>query len=442
MTGNIALDVVIGIVFVYLLYSLYATIAMELITSVLELRSKNLRFALKRMLADEKTYSSNFKKGLATFATTLLRSMGRSANVENIELYERFMSQPSITFLGSGGLGGKPSYLTADNFSKALIDSIRIDDPELSLMTTIGIGVETKLKDGSATKAHLESLMRDANNDPVKFKILLENWFTDTMERATGWFKQTTQVALLIIGFILAVSFNVDSIAIIKKLSKDKDARDQMVKLATEFVNTNQQLPGKTVTGESDTAVKKTDSARLAELKQIKESLEEEIAESRSILQSSWYLPAEVTYHTVQADTLQKASAQTDSLQKALVQKITLHRDSVKLFLNNDRGFIVLHKQVDTGIIKRQFNAKDFKKMKGNKLEINRRAYKLGYIFSKGRFWGYLLTMLALSLGAPFWFDLLNKLVKLRTGKQVSESGSAGPEERKIINKDTLNRVG
>jgi hypothetical protein len=436
MTGNVALDVVIGIVFVYLLYSLYATIAMELITSVLELRSKNLRFAIKRMLADEKTYSSEFKKAMANVATTFLRSMGRSANIGDKDLYEKFMNQPNIKFLGSGGLGGKPSYLTADNFSKALIDSIRIDDPEFNLMTTIGIGVETKLKDGSATKEHLVSLMRDANNDPVKFKILLENWFNDTMERATGWFKQTTQVALLIIGFVLAISFNVDSITIIKKLSKDKDAREQMVKLATEFTKNNQQLPG-TTTATTDTAEKKTDSARFAELMQIKESLEEEIAESRSILQSSWYLPAEVAYHLVQPDSLD-----ADSLQIILPKKDSLHRDSVKLLLNNDSGFILLHKLVDTGIIKRQFGPKDFIEMKGNKLTINRPFYKLAYIFSKGRFWGYLLTMLALSLGAPFWFDLLNKLVKLRTGKQVNETGSAATDNRSILNKDTLNRVG
>jgi len=29
---------------------------------------------------------------------------------------------------------------------------------------------------------------------------------------------------------------------------------------------------------------------------------------------------------------------------------------------------------------------------------------------------GWLLTALALSLGAPFWFDLFNKLVNMRHG--------------------------
>jgi hypothetical protein len=34
---------------------------------------------------------------------------------------------------------------------------------------------------------------------------------------------------------------------------------------------------------------------------------------------------------------------------------------------------------------------------------------------------GWLLTALALSLGAPFWFDLLNKLVNIRHGMTKPE---------------------
>jgi hypothetical protein len=34
---------------------------------------------------------------------------------------------------------------------------------------------------------------------------------------------------------------------------------------------------------------------------------------------------------------------------------------------------------------------------------------------------GWLLTALALSLGAPFWFDLLNKLVNMRHGMTKPE---------------------
>ena len=419
MTGNVALDVVIGLVFVYLLYSLYATILMELISSLFGLRAKNLRYTLKRMLADEKTFDNPVEKWLASIASTFMRILGLSAKLKNKELYNSFMGQPNIRFLGSGGFGGRPSYLSAENFSKALIDSIKTDDLELSLITRVEIGLDSNLKEGSDTKKHIESLIEDANHDPIKFKILVENWFNDTMERSTGWFKQTTQIILLLIGLWLAISFNVDSVSIVRKLSTDKDARDQMVKLATEYVDRNKSLPLKTKA--DSVKAEEADSVRQEELKKIKQSVEQEIADSRSVLQTSWHLSDEVVYHGLKIDSI--------------------HKDSVKLFFN-DTGFIILHKMVDTGRIKRQISKRDLKDIKHGKIiEINQFRYQVGYVFSGNRMWGYLLTVLALSLGAPFWFDLLNKLVKLRTGKQAAEDNNSAAGNKQT-NKDILNRVG
>lgn len=43
-------------------------------------------------------------------------------------------------------------------------------------------------------------------------------------------------------------------------------------------------------------------------------------------------------------------------------------------------------------------------------------------------FFGYLVTAIAISLGAPFWFDLLNKLIKLRTSQKQSTNSTAGSD--------------
>lgn len=444
MTGNVALDAVIGLVFVYLLYSLYATILMELTSSLFGLRAKNLRYTLKRMLAEERIHPRGWN-WLAKIGTTILRIGGYAPNMKNKELYQTFMNQPTIKTLGSGGFDGRPSYISAENFSKALIDSIKADEPELSLMAAIDIGlyrtindndvestgnpkqladdINNKPKVNAETRKHIESLMKDANYDPIKFKILLENWFNDTMERSTGWFKQTTQIVLLFIGFILVINFNVDSIAIIKKLSTDKDARDQMVKLATEYTEKNPTLPDSGSKAGNDSVEQRTaDSVRAEELKEVKQSLENEIANSQSVLGSSWNLPDSVVYHTVKMDSVQK--------------------DSVMFPVGNSGGFIMLHKTVDAERINRQFRKIDFSNVKdGDKMKIKQFSYKLGAVFFGGHFWGYLLTVLALSLGAPFWFDLLNKLVKLRTGKQVADDSNAAAANKQI-NKDTLKRVG
>lgn len=54
------------------------------------------------------------------------------------------------------------------------------------------------------------------------------------------------------------------------------------------------------------------------------------------------------------------------------------------------------------------------------------------------KFLGYLLAALGISLGAPFWFDLLGKLVKLRTAIQPKEKGSSNNTDQN----NKIKRVG
>jgi hypothetical protein len=52
------------------------------------------------------------------------------------------------------------------------------------------------------------------------------------------------------------------------------------------------------------------------------------------------------------------------------------------------------------------------------------------------RLLGWILTILAISLGAPFWFDLLNKFMNVRsTGKSPDEAAKT-PEKKKLPPKD------
>jgi hypothetical protein len=46
---------------------------------------------------------------------------------------------------------------------------------------------------------------------------------------------------------------------------------------------------------------------------------------------------------------------------------------------------------------------------------------------------GWLLTAIAVSFGAPFWFDTLNKIMVIRsTVKPREKSGEEGSEDRKV----------
>ena len=67
MTNLIVLDVVIGLVFVYLLYSMLATILQELLATWFSFRSKLLERAIFRMLEDGSEFDRRFSNLKALF---------------------------------------------------------------------------------------------------------------------------------------------------------------------------------------------------------------------------------------------------------------------------------------------------------------------------------------------------------------------------------------
>ena len=67
MLDSVVLDIVIGLVFIYLLYSLLATIIQEIIASYFGFRAKILERAVFRMLEDENKFASRFKRVLYLF---------------------------------------------------------------------------------------------------------------------------------------------------------------------------------------------------------------------------------------------------------------------------------------------------------------------------------------------------------------------------------------
>ncbi|WP_299362124.1 hypothetical protein [Winogradskyella sp.] len=492
MTGSVAIDVVIGLVFIYLLYSLFATVIMEIVNSFLGLRARNLRYTLRRMLMDEKEFKTknNFKRKIfRLIINNFLKISGKAYNLRRPELFNDFYNQPSIKYLGGGGLWNKPSYIDAQTFSKALLDSIKslgakdIDDPlekikegieKISLdraKTTQNSWVEdvtiqaneffkkklkTNTKIASSTQKHLKSLLEDANNDLQKFKFLLEQWFDDTMERSTGWFKRRVQYFLFIIGFFLAVSFNADTLDIIKKLSNDPDAREQMVAHAINYTKDNEALIKKineikggngsdTLKTTTEESIKEVIKSNNDSLRKIGQTLQKDIIKAQNIISSNWRIPDSIfngqdkdipkdftkhTYKLVVWDTIRGSDS------KKKVKKDTFEVS------------ILVHKSIDQALFKKSIRPTSRADFDKGIVNVNKQKYKWSYVFAtKGffnfkHFWGYFLTALAISLGSPFWFDLLNKLIKLRSSLKPDEKKSVAPKDPGNQGATLINRVG
>ena len=231
MFNSVALDVVIGLVFIYLLYSLLANIIQELISTNLGLRAKILKHGISRMLDD---------------------------GTESKELSKTFYEHPLIKYLGENKLFSKPSYLSAKNFSKVVIDLLRGKDvkPGEDFATKIQQSFdENKTLWGAVginkeTLSYLKSLWADAEGNVDIFKALLEHWFDDNMQRVSGWYKKRIQLILFCIGMSMAVLFNLDSISIDKKLSRDPKLSKALAENASLYMQTHKELGNQMATND------------------------------------------------------------------------------------------------------------------------------------------------------------------------------------------------
>jgi hypothetical protein len=211
------------------------------------------------------------------------------------------------------------------------------------------------------TRLFLQSIWTEAEADIDEFKRKLEKWFDDTMERTSGWYKKHTQNILLALGLFLAILFNIDTIAIAKKLTKDPKLREQMVQAASSYQEKNNELAVQL----KDTQFKKTDPAA--------------------------YDLAKKSYDKVNA-------ASNELLDSA--------------------------RQMITGDIQNVNNLMGLGGWKWNtwypQFSMHEDQHWLTMII------GWLITALAISLGAPFWFDLLSKLMKVRgAGTRIDPSSQS-----------------
>jgi hypothetical protein len=80
-----------------------------------------------------------------------------------------------------------------------------------------------------------------------------ETWFNESMDRLSGWYKRKAQFLAFLIGLILAVVLNVDSIALADHLWKEPAVREALAANATEFTKANSELPTIPVEGDKIT---------------------------------------------------------------------------------------------------------------------------------------------------------------------------------------------
>lgn len=301
-------EVIVGIIFTFLLLSLLGTTINELLSSWRGWRGYYLEEGLKRLL--------EYK--------------------DNPEVFNRFMKHPFFQQLFQHWVplrvSKAPAYLSKANFANILTNVLKRKDKALGSVDELIGG----LPEGSNLKEVLEHLKSEGAESVDDFKKRLQSWFDDVMWQASGWYKRHMQMVTLFVGLGIAVVLNADAIQMYQHLTTNVAARNELSSLATAFVQSHSELPQQ---------LNPADSLSLEQIragvKQVVES--EEFSNMSNILGLGW---------------------------------------------------------------------------QAGDLAVGGQTWLV-------RIFGWLLTALAISLGAPFWFDVLKKIINIRSSD--SQSNNNGP---------------
>jgi hypothetical protein len=250
ISGNAALDVLIGLFFLYFLLSLVCSAINEAIAAVFRLRSQYLEKGLRHVLEGQDNLDRFFRNPRVQ---ALVKPPGRFIRLKR-----------------------RPSYVSSRVFALTLLDTFApphgaAHSRDLIARARQALGPETDRAPGApAVPAIVARILQDALDDERervdRFRGSIERSFDDVMDRVSGWYKRRVQLILFIVAITLTVVINADSYSIAQRLWKDPALRGAVVAQASQVVKN-----GKAECAQVDEQTPKTDAAAncVAEVKNL-----------------------------------------------------------------------------------------------------------------------------------------------------------------------------
>ena len=129
-----------------------------------------------------------------------------------------------------------PSYVPSRDFASALLSYLT--DGSVDTGFTQARNAINNLPDGDLKKTLLAFISSGAN-DLDKLRTRIENWFDDSMERLGGIYKRFSQYVMLLLGLITAVVMNVNSIQLARMFWDEPAVSGAISAGAAKFVADN-----------------------------------------------------------------------------------------------------------------------------------------------------------------------------------------------------------
>ncbi len=358
MFNTSILDVAIGMVFIYLLLSLLCTATNELMELLLKKRAIDLERGIRELLVQPESASDTSAKNKPVSTSDIVKEIYNHPLVNS--LYGGTYEDSGIK---SRALPFRrtqlPSYIPARNFALALMDTVMPGGAQgaTSPPSNAPAGADqlsplrTQLQNigNPRLQKALTPLIDAAAGDVARVRANIEEWYNSSMDRVSGWYKRRSHIIILVLGFLVAVAVNADSVLIVRRLASDRALRDSLVASANVYAQEAAKNPEAVATPGGPPAPVSDKCADVCN---------EDTPQCR----------------------LKKTQCEIGALGLPLGWS---SRTDDRLRWNGYGMFFFTH--------------------------------------VPDHLFGWLLTALAISLGAPFWFDVLNKIIVIRSTVKPKE---------------------
>jgi hypothetical protein len=348
-------------------------------------------FALLSLLVStlSEAVNSYFKERGRLLYTTISTMFSDHVNVNFGQL---LYSHPAIDNLKKDK-ESLPQYISDDMFSAALIDVIMNYGRNFGFVPAAQLITQTGPSPGPFML--FQNGVNKMQNTPLKFQLLnmieraiaavdtdkisvvekqIRQWYHDQMERTSGWYKTYIRSRLFWISLFVALALNVDSIHLFKTIYIDPDLRARLEPVAEQLADNYAQA-------------RKDSNQTVLQHDYIAAQLTKIMSDSTKKTDSS---QADFRHFLVQWKNRDSLLFKADSVRQKTLQQAISQLDQISA-LSLPVGW------------KRNIPPMNIKwNSKGSLLSC------LSYLL------GILITAFSLSAGAPFWFDLLLRLVNIR----------------------------
>jgi hypothetical protein len=355
MLGSEVLDVVIGVLFVYLTLSFICSAIQEALAAFLKLRSQDLYRGIRTLLDDPKGLGLVRDFYNHPLIDSLFPGDYEPGNHKNLPSYipARTFALAIMDLAAPSPAGGASGVAGATSPGPSFLESPQIPSNAQHLRDALSRSSALPKKVSQA----LITLVDAAGNDVAAARANIEQWYDHAMERVASGYKRKTQAIILAVGLLLVVAVNADSISIVTALSTNKAVRDSLVAAANQPSATGDASPGGASLAPAPVAV----------------------------------TPQELT---------QFPACRADSTSQDCRLEANLGR--------------IRNAGLPVGWVRRAAPG-DLRAIPDTPGDWAQKAI------------GILLTLAAISLGAPFWFDVLSKITTIRSAIKPVSNAPANP---------------